>query len=369
MDYKTITLLLLSVGSILGSAFLSFRNSHRSFNTSILSVYLLILGLIFLETFTINYFGYENSNPLIVLYSYLFFVLCLALPPTFYLYVQSLVNKKEDIFSNKKVQQSYLPAVVLFIINVFSFVALYNIDANSQNYNMIQNVLMYCNFVSIFFIFLLQNIFYVSNSWSLYKKQKIILKESQSEESNLTLNWMRWFIVLFTILIASLYLFQLKPLFPGKFIFRIFTLLYVGVIIYYGSKNYKFLPKNPQSQELGDNKRAELKKVLLDYMEDNKPHLNQNLTLSVLATELNINSKYLSYIINKEFNCNFSTFINAYRVTEAKDYLSDPSKNIYTIESIAQMTGFKSKSAFNYAFKKETNLTPSKFKLQHLPNS
>ena len=369
MNYKIAILLLLSLLSISGSIYLFIKSKKKYFSLSILSLYLLIIGLIFLETLVINYFGHNNAHPLIVLYSYLFFVLCLALPPTFYLYVSSLVSKKEKQLDLKTFQWLYGPAISLLVINLFSYIALYNIAVDTQNYKMVQNVLMYCNFISIFFIFLLQNIYYLIKSWQLYFSQKVILQGSQSKETNFTLKWMWWFIMLFTILISSLYLFQLKPLLPGKMIFRIFTLFYVGTILYFGSKNYKFTQESKQVQQLDDDKSEELKRSLLAFMEKNKPHLSPELTLKLLAQELGSNSKYLSYIINKEFNCNFSSFINRYRINEAKEFLSDPENNIYTIESIAYKTGFKSKSAFNAAFKKITNLTPSKFKVQNIENN
>lgn len=369
MDYKIVILLLLSILSILGSGYLYFKDNDKSFSTIILSFYLLILGLIFNHSFILNFFGPENSHPIIVFYSYLFFALCLTLPPTFYLYVHSLVNKKDAIFNSNKAQILYAPAITLFVINLFSYIALYSIKPGSENYIMIETIMRYCNFISLFFIFLLQNVFFIFSAWRHYNEQKFILDNTESKKSNFTLKWMWSFIMLYTILITMLYLFLLSPLFPGKVIFRIFTLFYVGAVIYFGSKNYEFILENKQTQQLDDGKREKLKHVLIQYMKENKPHLNNELTLNKLAHELGSNSKYLSYVINKEFECNFSSFINSHRINEAKSYLSDPQKNIYTIESIAQMTGFKSKSAFNSAFKKETNLTPSKFKSQHLRNA
>lgn len=367
MDYKFFFLLLLSLLSIIGSGFLFFKKKDKNFSVSVLTFFLLILGLIFLETFVINYFGHDNLHPLIVLYSYLFFVLCLLLPPTFYLYTLSLVKKKKEFFSIKTIQWCYGPAVFLFSINIFSYVALYNIDSESNNYAMIRTVLTFSNFISLFFVFLLQNVFFIFNSWRLYYEQKTALQSSQiNEPTTITLRWMGWFISLYTILIISLYIFQLTPLFPGKILFRVFTLIYIGLIIYFGNNNYQFVLETSKWKSLDEEKRAELERQLTKLMEEEKPYLNSDLTLSSLAGQLNTNSRYLSYLINKEFDCNFSTFINNYRIKEAKNFLIDPQNQIYTIQTISEMTGFKSKSAFNSAFKRETNLTPSKYKVQHL---
>ena len=214
------------------------------------------------------------------------------------------------------------------------------------------NVQYYVNFICLLFVFLLQNVFYIYSSWRLYFKQKMIVKESQSTESNLTIWWMRWFILLYTILIVLLYLFLIKPLIPGKVIFRLFTLAYVSAIIYYGRNNYKFEIETAKTDQQDNEKRSELKNTLIQYMDTEQPYLQQDLTLKELAHKIDTNSKYLSHLINKEFACNFSSFINTYRINEAKRLLSDPAYNIYTIESIAKMTGFKSKSTFNSTFKK-----------------
>lgn len=365
MDSKIIILVLLSAGAILGSMYIYLKKGNESFSVSILAAFLLFLGLIFFETFVLNYFGPTNPHPLIVFLSYMFFVFCLLLAPTFYLYILSLVKKKEEIFNLNKAQFLYGPAVLLFSVNIYSFVALYNIDPESSNYIMIETIFRYFNFISLFFIFLLQNIYFIFSAAKVYRRERVILQESQSKESNRTLKWMKAFILLYLVLIILLYLFQLKPLLPGKAAFRIFTLVYIGILIYYGSNNYQFIIENIKGKTLDGQKILEIKAKLLAFMENEKPYLDNSISLSGLAQSIETNNKYLSYLINKEFGCNFSSFINDYRIEEAKKLLSNPDNNIYTIESIAEKTGFKSKSAFNSAFKKNTKLTPSKFKLAY----
>jgi AraC-like DNA-binding protein len=83
--------------------------------------------------------------------------------------------------------------------------------------------------------------------------------------------------------------------------------------------------------------------------------------LLILAEKLNTNKSYLSQVINEYFRKNFSTFVNEYRVKEASRLLLEKESENYTIEAIANSVGFKSKSAFNSAFKKFTGITPSYF--------
>jgi AraC-like DNA-binding protein len=51
-----------------------------------------------------------------------------------------------------------------------------------------------------------------------------------------------------------------------------------------------------------------------------------------------------------------------YRVEEAKRMLVDPTRKHHSILAISEEIGFNSKSAFNAAFKKHTDMTPSEFR-------
>ncbi|MBN1163187.1 MAG: helix-turn-helix domain-containing protein [Candidatus Krumholzibacteriota bacterium] len=101
---------------------------------------------------------------------------------------------------------------------------------------------------------------------------------------------------------------------------------------------------------------------LISLMEEERLYLDPDLTLKKLAGELKIHYNQLSRIINERFSVGFSDYINRYRVSAAKEILSDPALQGKTILDIMYDCGFYSKSTFNTAFKKFTGLTPSKFR-------
>lgn len=101
---------------------------------------------------------------------------------------------------------------------------------------------------------------------------------------------------------------------------------------------------------------------LLQYMKDEKPFRDGELTVQKLADQLSIPSYYLSQTINERLGQTFSDFINSYRVEEAKERLLDPSFEHLSILGIAVEVGFNSKSSFNAVFKKHTDMTPSEFR-------
>ncbi|MEM9646951.1 MAG: helix-turn-helix domain-containing protein [Bacteroidota bacterium] len=124
--------------------------------------------------------------------------------------------------------------------------------------------------------------------------------------------------------------------------------------------------------QLGSHKTFELTDDNVHYQElllwfaTDKPYLNPYLSLSTVSQKLKISVGYLSQIVNKLEQTNFSEFSNKHRVEEAKQILVNPSYSGYTIVSIGLESGFNSKSAFYTAFKKYTGLTPSEFRQRHL---
>ena len=109
---------------------------------------------------------------------------------------------------------------------------------------------------------------------------------------------------------------------------------------------------------------AQQKKVLgkkLDQLMKEKFFLNTKLTIDDVAGKLGTNSKYLSQMINESHRKNFYTYINTFRVEEAQRLLNDPGHQKYSIQGIARLAGFSSKSSFNEAFRRIAGMTPSEY--------
>ena len=105
-------------------------------------------------------------------------------------------------------------------------------------------------------------------------------------------------------------------------------------------------------------------KNLSVYMSENKPFLNEELTLQDLADEISLSTHHLSMILNIHFKQNFYTFINTYRIDYVKQKLIHPDYKDQNILSIAFSAGFNSKSTFNTMFKKFTGKTPKQFRAE-----
>ena len=113
---------------------------------------------------------------------------------------------------------------------------------------------------------------------------------------------------------------------------------------------------------LSDSDLQAYKEQLENYMNKNEPFLNSTLGIYDLSSELEMPSKMLSQVINEGFACNFFDFVNKYRIQAAKILLTNETDDKQTIQEVMYDSGFNSKSSFNTAFKKFTNLTPTEFK-------
>jgi len=100
------------------------------------------------------------------------------------------------------------------------------------------------------------------------------------------------------------------------------------------------------------------------YLIGEKWFMEADLTIEKLSSRLGIHSRYLSRIINEQYRSNFPNFINSLRIKEAiKLFAQEPYSN-YSIQGIGETVGFKSKSSFIAAFKKNTGVTPGYFRKQ-----
>ncbi len=134
-------------------------------------------------------------------------------------------------------------------------------------------------------------------------------------------------------------------------------------------KNTEIQKQQKEIVKINNEKRADihhkmepLKLELMELFEKDKIFLDKYLNLQSVASQLNTNTSYLSTLINSAYQCNFIQFLHKYRVLEACEILSREENEIYTMEAIAEMSGFTSKTAFNKAFKELTGLTPTTFR-------
>ncbi len=123
--------------------------------------------------------------------------------------------------------------------------------------------------------------------------------------------------------------------------------------------------KNRIRNTISDEATKEILDKLTFEIETRKCYLEPELNIKTLAKRNGTNREYLSQIIHKTFEKNFNEFVNYYRVQESieilKKIVTGENTN-WTMDTLAEKSGFNSSSTFYTAFKLETNMSPGAFK-------
>ncbi len=119
--------------------------------------------------------------------------------------------------------------------------------------------------------------------------------------------------------------------------------------------------KTPKIQPLNAKEATTLKQRLEETLLLKQAYLNQELSLATLAKQIDTSDKKLSTLLNQNLQTNFYDYINSFRIVAFKKGVIEGKLEQLSIVGLALQCGFKSKSSFYRAFKKETGLSPSQF--------
>jgi AraC-like DNA-binding protein len=210
-----------------------------------------------------------------------------------------------------------------------------------------------------------------------WREHQQLIQQEVSNVEDVNFTWVRFFTGVFLIVNLSFLvsLFAVIHLNVVDLVWKsvgvilslsIFALGYKGIL----QKEILFSDSlvKPKSVELPASTEPVIKpdniliEKLQQYMRNEKPFLDPELSLSSLAKAMGINRNQLSQLINIGIGENFYDFINKYRVEEVKRLMIDPKKQNYNLLGMALEAGFKSKSTFNLIFKRFTGLTPTEYR-------
>lgn len=113
---------------------------------------------------------------------------------------------------------------------------------------------------------------------------------------------------------------------------------------------------------LDDESKAVLKAKIREVMENSAEIYSPDFSAEKLAELVGARYKYVSQVINEQYQRKFYSFLNEYRIKEACKRIGDEAAyGQFTLEAISKSVGFKSRSSFVAAFKAFTGLTPSEY--------
>lgn len=220
---------------------------------------------------------------------------------------------------------------------------------------------------------------YVWISFKSIQEFKRKLKAGRWKKPNSTLQWLQYFLVLFTVLLfvdlvdqvivhlfsfegVSIVHFGLVLLISWMF-FRAFNqpdLFKENTSIFTKTKGYGWQVRTTDKAQHAE--ISSLKKRIENHIFESKWYLLPNLSMEEVAKKLDTTPQLLSATINTHYSLNFSSFINSLRIEHAKEMLKNFTKSEKSISEIMYDSGFVSKSSFNTIFKNETGVTPSQYR-------
>jgi AraC-like DNA-binding protein len=117
-----------------------------------------------------------------------------------------------------------------------------------------------------------------------------------------------------------------------------------------------------RKSSLSDANKEQILKKIKREMEESRYFTNNLASLAGLARQINESPHHVSQVINEKLNKNFFEMLAFYRVEHAKKLIRQDKQGKITVEELAELVGYNSKSSFNSAFRKYTSKTPSEYR-------
>jgi AraC-like DNA-binding protein len=331
-----------------------------------LAILLIILSVSILHSvFIVSYFQQFHQITFHIKEPFILLVV-----PSIWLYVKKL--NEPNFHLHRKHIAHIIP---FFLVMMFSITHLV-VRSHMSNFNILNSHVLVFNII-VWFTALIQYLFYLFYILKLIANFKSKALNELSNTENIDLTWLRIFLFTFLSVFVLLVVMMISAIhqFEIKYFNNIISVVFALAIFLLGYKGLfqqTILPVNEVLQDI-EAKQFEKKAEevgfdkerlsnLLNYMVIEKPFREPELTLTSLATKINISRNQLSELINSGTEGNFYDFVNTYRVEEVKQLMIDSKYKDYTLLAIAFEAGFPSKSTFNSIFKKNTGLTPSEYR-------
>ena len=322
--------------------------------------------------------------------------------PFLYFYIRGTLKDRQGL--KREDALHFIPTIIHFIsifpycISSFSYkesVAKMIVE-NIDNVKKIKvNLFFDSQFNFIFRIVLLA--FYVGYSIHLLRKFSKKKKKFQNiprKQYTIIYRWLVLLLSLVSLLIVNFFILcyyflyfeesQLKHIVivinsttGASFIFLAFGILFFPEILYglptnsFGKlktstktikrKTLTSVPNTYPMSEVEEDPFLKLSGRIQDYFEIEKPFLNPKFSVAEIALKLDVPQNHVMFCINSVYKTKFSKLKTKLRIDQTKIYLQESIHSNITIDGIAQLAGFSSRSSFYSAFKDETGITPSDY--------
>jgi len=328
------------------------------------------------------------------IYSYIecmYIFTMLSIYPLYYIYI---LLRSSQTAGFKSQTRHFLPSLILFVL---SLTTTFFLTAEERIFY-VQDILINKNLKGlslsstigikafIFFtarlIFLFQVVYYAFKGITTANEYNKKVANYYSNIEGKTLTWIRDLniVILFVAAASISFTFIGRSYFSRHEVSLIIPSFIFSTVLFYmgfkGNQQTELLEEivegndvTVEFEEIKTENEEKLKIKLIEQFEDHKLHTNPDLRITTISEKLGTNRTYISRLINEEFGMNFNEFVNKYRLNEAKEMLSCKNHNIYTMEHIAEKSGFGSAASFSRVFKDSEGITPGKYRINQQNNS
>ena len=115
------------------------------------------------------------------------------------------------------------------------------------------------------------------------------------------------------------------------------------------------------SPHMMDEMQEKIRKIIVF----DKKYKDKDYSAKKLAEEIGTNTRYISAVVNTRFHCNFTSFINKYRIEEAMSLLVDKRYIDLNVADIGDMVGFANRQSFYASFYRILGITPRDYRIKH----
>lgn len=355
---------------LLLSIVLLFRKTPLKKDNLVLGILFLIMALYSIQLSMYNSALLENDYIFLGYYIPVDYILIALMGPAIYIYIRTLLNKPLKTRSFK-VWLHTLPVIppLIFLAYFVSLPKMERIDLLILNF---EKGFWAINMLNV--LFYLQMTVYLFVCYRIIRKQLSVSTKVSHGTIQIDISWLKTLMIIDLAIMCfsaplCFYLGNEKVSNTIAQLAMDIQLIYIffksvwqtGV---FPGEQIAEVKAKESMLKIADDVVDDYFKILMKYMEEKKPYLQEDCNIQSVSEQTNISVHHLSNIINKRFDKNFPEFINHYRVIEARKILDSQLSEKMTLEAIGYECGFGSKSSFNKAFKKITNFTPSEYRIQ-----
>lgn len=359
-------------------SFLLLTKRNKGLSDKILAIWVVVIG-VHLLNYYLNQLGYWVRYPHLVGIGA---PLPLLHGPLLYLY--TLYSLRADSTMRKIDFLHFLPAVLVYIY-MLRFFFFYSAEEKALVDSGLNNdFALFTNIILIAFV--ISGLTYPILAYRLTWRHKRKIDNNFSYDEGINLNWLRnciyaigFVYMLVAVILSMRNIFHFTFPFNADYLFYSILIFFIFYLGYFGIRHQDMFSNNAtvivntescntQTEKykrsgLNEPNLQRMHNHLLAYMQTRKPYLEPKLTLSELASKLDISTHQLSQVINQKEKINFHDFINQYRVEEFIQRAKTEKQ--FSLLAHALDSGFNSKSSFNSVFKKHKGTTPTQY-LSHL---